>query len=129
MKQRVNLITLGVADLARARAFYVGIGWEPTREPDGDVIFFQAGEMVVALWDRQKLADDSTVENAPGWGGVTLAVNVGSQAEVDAITEEARPRAGRSAASRPRPSGAGTARSSSTPTGTRGRSRATRSGG
>jgi uncharacterized glyoxalase superfamily protein PhnB len=46
--------------------------------------------MVVALWDRAKLAADSAVEDAPGWGGVTLALNFGSTAEVDAVIEEAR---------------------------------------
>ena len=46
--------------------------------------------MVVGLWDRDKLAEDSAIADAPGWGGVTLALNVGSRAEVDAITEEAR---------------------------------------
>ena len=52
--------------------------------------FFQAGDMVVALWDRERLAEDSCVDDAPGWGGVTLALNLGSAAEVDAATEQAR---------------------------------------
>jgi predicted lactoylglutathione lyase len=90
MKQRVNLITLGVADLERARAFYEALGWTTGADPDDDVVFFQAGEMVVALWDRVRLAADSCVEDTPGWGGVTLAVNFGSREEVDAVTEEAR---------------------------------------
>jgi predicted lactoylglutathione lyase len=90
MKQRVNLVTLGVADLKRARAFYEALGWTTGADPDDDVVFFQAGGMVVALWDRARLAADSCVEDAPGWGGVTLAVNFGSREEVDAVTEEAR---------------------------------------
>ncbi len=90
MKQRLNLITLGVADIDRARRFYVDIGWSPDREPDGEVIFFQAGDMIVALWDRAKLAADSAVEDSSGWGGVTLAICLESRAEVDAVTEEAR---------------------------------------
>jgi predicted lactoylglutathione lyase len=90
MKQRLNVITLGVADLERARRFYEALGWKTGADPGDDVVFFQAGEMVVALWDRARLAEDSTVEDAPGWGGVTLAVNLGSRAEVDAVTEEAR---------------------------------------
>ncbi|HSS04198.1 MAG TPA: VOC family protein [Solirubrobacterales bacterium] len=89
MKQRVNLITLGVADLGRARRFYEALGWTTGADPDDDVVFFQAGEMVVALWDRARLAEDSCVEDEPGWGGVTLAVNFGSRAEVDAVTEQA----------------------------------------
>ncbi len=90
MKQRVNLITLGVGDLARARRFYEAIGWVTDADPDDDVVFFQAGEMVVALWDRTRLAKDSEVEDSPGWGGITLAVNFATQEEVDAVIEEAR---------------------------------------
>jgi predicted lactoylglutathione lyase len=90
VKQRINLITLGVRDLGRARAFYEGIGWESGAGPEDDVVFFQAGDMVVALWDRARLAEDSGVEDGGGWGGVTLAVNFHSQAEVDETIEEAR---------------------------------------
>jgi uncharacterized protein len=90
MKQRVNLITLGVGDLARARRFYEALGWKTGAEPGDDVVFFQADDMVLALWDRAKLAEDSCVEDARGWGGVTLALNFGSREEVDAVTEEAR---------------------------------------
>jgi uncharacterized protein len=78
MKQRLNVITFGVTDLERARRFYEALGWKTGADPGDDVAFFQAGEMVVALWDRARLAEDSTVEDAPGWGGVTLAVNFGS---------------------------------------------------
>ena len=90
MRQRVNLITLGVRDLARARAFYEALGWTHGAEPDADVVFFQAGDMVLALWDRGALAEDSCVEDGGAWGGVTLALNFGSAEEVDAATEEAR---------------------------------------
>jgi len=90
MKQRVTLITLGVRDLARARRFYEALGWETGAAADDDVVFFEAGDMIVALWDRARLAEDSCVEDAPGWGGVTLALNVGSPEEVDAVTSEAR---------------------------------------
>jgi hypothetical protein len=90
VKQRVNLITLGVTGLERARRFYEALGWSTGASPGDDVVFFQAGEMVVALWDRSRLAEDSCVEDSPGWGGVTLAVNFGSREEVDAVTEQAR---------------------------------------
>jgi uncharacterized protein len=90
MRQRVTLITLGVADLGRARAFYEALGWTTGAEPDDDVVFFQAGDMVLALWDRARLAEDSCVEDAGGWGGTALALNLGSPAEVDAAIEEAR---------------------------------------
>ena len=90
MEQRVSLITLGVLDLARARAFYEGLGWTTRAAAEDDVVFFQAGGMVVALWDRASLAEDSGVEDSGGWGGLTLAHNVRSPAEVDAVIEEAR---------------------------------------
>lgn len=90
MRQRVSLITLGVRELPRARRFYEALGWETAAEPDDDVVFFQAGGMVLALWDRAELASDSCVTDTSGWGGVTLALNLGSREEVDAVTEEAR---------------------------------------
>jgi uncharacterized protein len=90
VKQRVNVITLGVADLERARAFYEALGWTTAAEPGDDVVFFQAGEMVLALWDRARLAEDSCVADSPGWGGVTLALNLDSPVAVDVAIEEAR---------------------------------------
>jgi uncharacterized protein len=90
VKQRVSLITLGAGDLRRARRFYEALGWKTGAGAEDDVVFFQAGEMILALWDRAKLADDSRVEDSGGWGGVTLALNLGSPAEVDAVIEEAR---------------------------------------
>jgi predicted lactoylglutathione lyase len=90
VKQRVSLITLGVADLARSRRFYEALGWSTGAEPGDDVVFFQAGDMILALWDRSRLAEDSGVADSPGWGGVTLALNLGSPPEVDAAIEEAR---------------------------------------
>jgi predicted lactoylglutathione lyase len=88
--QRLSLVTLGVTDLKRAREFYEGLGWTTRAKPDDDVVFFQAGGMIVALWDRAKLAEDSTVTDGGGWGGVTLAYNTRSTEEVDQVVEEAR---------------------------------------
>lgn len=90
MEQRVSVITLGVADLARARRFYEALGWRTGAAPDDDVVFFQCGGTVLALWDRARLADDSAVTDGGGWVGVTLAHNVGSPAEVDAVIAQAR---------------------------------------
>ena len=90
MEQRVSLITLGVSDLARAQAFYEALGWKTGAAPGDDVVFFQAGGMIVALWGRDQLAEDSGVEDGGGWGGVTLAYNVRSPAEADEVIEEAR---------------------------------------
>jgi predicted lactoylglutathione lyase len=90
VRQRVTLFTLGVRDLARARRFYEALGWETGAGPDDDVMFFQTGATVLALWDRARLAEDSCVEDSGGWGGVTPALNLGSPEEVDAVIEEAR---------------------------------------
>ena len=90
MEQRLSLVTLGVRDLAVARRFYEAMGWRTGAGPDDDVVFFQAGCMIVALWGRAELAEDSAVADGGGWGGVTLAYNVSSPDEVDAVIEEAR---------------------------------------
>lgn len=88
MEQRISLVTLGVRDLRRAWAFYEAIGWSG-ESPDDDVVFFQAPGMIVALWSREKLAADSGVTDAGGWGGVTVAYNARSPEEVDAVLEAA----------------------------------------
>ena len=85
----MSLVTLGVADVARARAFYEALGWSG-ESPDGEVVFFQAVGMILALWSREKLAEDSVVTDDGGWGGVTLAYNVASPADVDEVLAEAR---------------------------------------
>ncbi|MPZ72692.1 MAG: VOC family protein [Nitriliruptorales bacterium] len=90
MDQRLSLITLGVRDLDRAKSFYATLGWKPDEGSPDDVAFYQAGAMVVALWDRAKLAEDSAVDDPGGWGGVTLAYNVASPDECDAVIEQAR---------------------------------------
>jgi uncharacterized protein len=95
VEQRVSLITLGVDDLKRARAFYEALGWQSSCAPDSDVVFFQAGGMVFGLWGREQLAEDSGLRMGSGFGGVTLAYNVSSPTEVDEIIDQAR-RAGAS---------------------------------
>jgi uncharacterized protein len=89
VEQRISLVTLGVRDLAQARSFYEALGWTTGAGLDDDVVFFQAGGMVLALWGRDQLAEDSGVEDAGGWGGVTLALNVRSPEEVAAVMREA----------------------------------------
>jgi catechol 2,3-dioxygenase-like lactoylglutathione lyase family enzyme len=88
VERRLTAVTLGYRDFDRARRFYEALGWSG-ESPDDEVVFIQAGGMIVALWDRALLAADSTVEDGGGWGGVTLAHNVGSRAEVDAVLDEA----------------------------------------
>jgi hypothetical protein len=90
VEQRLSLVTLGVGDLATARSFYEGLGWHTNAATDDDVVFFQAGGMVIALWSRAELAPDSGVEDSGGWGGVTLAYNTRTEAEVDEVIETAR---------------------------------------
>jgi hypothetical protein len=86
VEQRISLITLGVADVRRARTFYEQLGWHG--QEIEETVFFQAGGMALVLWGRGKLAADSGVEDtAPG--AVVLALNVRSQAEVDVTLAEA----------------------------------------
>ena len=89
MEQRLSLVTLGVSDLGRARAFYEAMGWTTGADPDDDVVFFQAGGAIVGLWGRGQLAEDSAIADSGGWGGVTFAYNTRSPAEVDAVMAEA----------------------------------------
>jgi predicted lactoylglutathione lyase len=89
MEQRLSLVTLGSRDVKRARKFYEALGWK-TSWTDDDVVFFQAGCMVVALWGRDKVAEDARVEDSGGWGGVALAYNTRSPEEVDSVLVEAK---------------------------------------
>jgi uncharacterized protein len=90
MEQRLSLVTLGVADLERARAFYEALGWRSFTPAELEVAFFQSGGMVFALWALDRLAEDSGVVRGSGYGGVTLAYNARSPAEVDTVIAEAR---------------------------------------
>lgn len=90
MEQRLSLVTLGVGDLELSRTFYRNLGWKEGPGSSEEVVFFQVNGMVVGLWDRDSLAEDSGVEDGGGWGGVTLAYNTRNESQVDAIIEEAR---------------------------------------
>ncbi len=94
MHQRVSIITLGVADVQAARRFYELLGWRVGLEVE-ETVFFQVGPVLLILWSRAKLAEDSGVTDDGGWGGVTLAHNVRSIDEVDRVMEEARRAGGR----------------------------------
>ncbi|MCA0256673.1 MAG: VOC family protein [Proteobacteria bacterium] len=90
MEPRVSLITLGVADLAVSRRFYEALGFVASTASQGDVVFFQAGSMALALYPRAALAEDATVSDSPaGFSGITLAHNLRSEAEVDALMAHA----------------------------------------
>jgi len=86
VEQRISLITLGVADLSRARTFYERLGWRG--QEIEETVFFQAGGLALVLWGREKLAADSAIEDRDA-GGIVLAHNVRSPAEVDALLADA----------------------------------------
>lgn len=80
MEQRISLVTLGVEDLGRARAFYEALGWRGAQQPDDEIVFFQAGGMVFGLW---------TALGGHGAPGIELAHNVRTTEEVDALLARA----------------------------------------
>jgi uncharacterized protein len=90
MEQRLSLVTLGVADVGRARRFYEALGWRGQEVEE--TVFFQAGGLALVLWGRESLAADGgiTDTNADGFGGVALAHNVRSVTEVDEVIAAAR---------------------------------------
>lgn len=91
MEPRVSLITLGVADLARSRAFYEQLGFKPSSLGGGEIVFFQAGAVALCLFARESLADDAKVSaEGGGFRGIALAHNVRAKADVDAVIGEAR---------------------------------------
>jgi predicted lactoylglutathione lyase len=90
MIQSISLVTLGVRDYERAKAFYAALGWTPEREME-ETAFYQANGVVLVLWARSKLAEDmGLADDGASWSGIALAHNVGSREEVDEITRQAR---------------------------------------
>jgi uncharacterized protein len=89
MEQRLSLVTLGVADISHAREFYERLGWRG--QVVDETVFFQAGSIGIVLWGRDKLAEDSGVDDASGdgFGGIALAHNVRLPTDVDAIVAAA----------------------------------------
>jgi uncharacterized protein len=89
MEQRISLVTLGVADLERARAFYQRLGWEGQEVEE--TVFIQAGGIALVLWGREKLALDCGIadDQTTGFSGVVLAHNVRSEEEVDDVMASA----------------------------------------
>lgn len=90
MEQRVSLVTLGVADLARSSRFYEALGWRRSMMNAEGVVFFQTGGMALALFPRDELAKDANIgANGDGFCGMALAYNTRSREEVDAVLAEA----------------------------------------
>lgn len=86
MDPRVSLVTLAVADVARSRKFYAALGWQPAFAMD-DIAFYQAGGMVVGLWERKAFAAETGLPAASG--GICLAHNVRDAKAVDAVLRDA----------------------------------------
>jgi predicted lactoylglutathione lyase len=97
MDQRLSLVTIGVDDVARSKAFYEALGWQGQEVER--TVFFQAGGIAVVLWGRSALADDAGVADTAGgdrgFPGIALAHNVRSRAEVDDVVAAAERAGGR----------------------------------
>jgi uncharacterized protein len=90
MDQRISLVTLGVADYPRAKAFYEALGWTAALDIQ-ETAFFQANGCILVLWARDKLAEDTGIaDDGARWGGITLAHNVGSREGVHHVIDQAR---------------------------------------
>lgn len=100
MEQRISIVTLGVGDLARSRAFYARLGWRESSASNEAIAFFQASGMALALYPRGELAADARIDvqtrseahlppEATGFAGFTIACNTRSRDEVDAVLAEA----------------------------------------
>lgn len=92
MEQRISLVTLAVADVARSKRFYVdGLGWEPELEAPG-VVMIKAGQhLLFSLWDAAEFEEEvGAIAQGPGVAPFTLAHNLGSRSEVDAVLKTAR---------------------------------------
>lgn len=97
---RLHLVTLGVSDLARAAAFYRALGLKESKAGEGEagnVAFFRAGNVVLSLFPRGRLAEDAMLPDAPPqpFAGLTLACNVGSPEEAAALIARAEAAGGR----------------------------------
>lgn len=92
MRQKLTLITLGVKDLPRAIRFYEeGLGWKRSPASEAEIAFFPLGGIVLALYSRERLAEDAGIPaGGNGFGGLTLSYNAVDRAEVNAVLEQAR---------------------------------------
>jgi predicted lactoylglutathione lyase len=86
---RLTLITLGVTDVARATSFFEALGWRKSSASNDDVSFFQLGGLALSVFGREALAEDATVSSeGSGFTGISLAINLESEAEVDRVAAE-----------------------------------------
>jgi len=90
MDQRISIVTLGTDNMARAVAFWEAMGWPRKARKFDAIAMFQCGGMAFAIYPFDKLAEDcGMTDRGPGFGGFTLAHNVGSKAEVDELLARA----------------------------------------
>lgn len=90
MNQHIHLITLGVRDFETSKKFYAEtLGWKPSSNSNDDITYFQAGGVVLSIYQREKLAEDALVDHkGQGFAGFTLAYNAQSEEEVDEIIHD-----------------------------------------
>jgi predicted lactoylglutathione lyase len=101
MDPRISLITLGVTDLAKARAFYEALGWKASSASQPEVVFFQGNGLALALFGREDLAKDAGLpDRATGFAAISLAYDARSKGEVDQVFAQALA-AGAAAVKRP----------------------------
>ena len=95
MEQRLSVITLGVEDLERSKDFYQNtLGWKVAQKSQEEIVLFQIGGMVLALYPKADLAQDACLPLGAGFGGITLAYNAKSKQEVDQILEQVQKEGG-----------------------------------
>jgi len=89
---RISIVTLGVDNLARSKAFYEALGWEVAGTVGDEICWFKTADSYLGLFDRESLARDAGLRSEPTaeFGGITLAINVESEAAVDGAFEAAQ---------------------------------------
>ena len=97
LEQRMSVITIGVADIKRSRAFYEKLGWKSSHKSTEEVVFFQLNGLILAIWGQEELAQDAGLQMKAGtqFKGVALAYNVRTKEEVAAILDLAQKLGGR----------------------------------
>lgn len=90
MEQRLSLITLGVKDLAKSRAFYESLGWKAGGPSNPQVTFFQLAGIIIGLWSKEALAEEAGLTVGKDFGGIVLAQNVDDRAIVDRVLAAAQ---------------------------------------
>ena len=86
---RLSLVALGVADVARATSFFEALGWRKSSASNDDVSFFQLGGLALSVFGREALAEDAMISSeGSGFAGISLAINLESEAEVDRVAAE-----------------------------------------